>query len=325
MTEPVTTYKTLIVPNTGDLSGAWGTSALNPNFQLIDAMFGGVTTISLGAATSIVLTVPPATGIWVGPTTPQSNNAMIRFTGTQSGSCDVSFKLPGYYLIDNQVAPTNTFYISLNPGAGGTTFVAPPQGTVSHIFYDGSSGIKFVNLGIPGSALDLQGWTTIPRWITDTVPQPYLLKDGTSYSTATYPHLAWALRGAFGNTDPPGASFFVPDEMARARIAIDKNATGRLTSAVSGINGALMGSAGGDQRLQSHTHSNTLTDPGHVHTARTDAASNPFDPGVGGFVGTAGNTGPATTGVTITNANVGTGSAQNVQPSIVSFLPLVKT
>ncbi len=325
MTEPVTVYKTLIVPNTGDLSGAWATSAMNPNFQLIDAMFGGVATISLGAATAITLTVPPSSGIW-NSSQPQSSNAMIKFTGTQSGSCDCGFTLPGYYLIDNQVAPTDTFYISLNPAAGGTTFVSPPQGMVSHIFYDLASGIKFVNLGIPGTALDLQGWTTIPRWITDTFPRPYLLKDGTSYSTASYPNLAWALRGAFGNTDPPGASFFVPDEMARARIAIDKTATNRLTSAGCGINGALMGATGGSQFLTSHTHSNTLSDPGHLHSGvRTDAASNPFDPGVGGFVGAAGSTNTATTGITITNASSGAGGSNNVQPSIVSFLPLVKT
>jgi hypothetical protein len=72
MSEPITVNKTLIVPNTGDLSGSWGTAALNPNFQLIDAMFGGVTSISLSGATTILLTVPATTGIW-GGTVPQSS------------------------------------------------------------------------------------------------------------------------------------------------------------------------------------------------------------------------------------------------------------
>ncbi len=320
MTEPVTTYKTLIVPNTGDLPGAWGTSAMNPNFQLIDSMFGGQATLSLNGATTIVLTVPPTSGIW-NSSNPQCSQASLQFVGTPGADATITFTLPGHYIISNACTPSN-FVIILNPSAGGRAVCAPPGRCM--IWYDGTN-IDYVGLGLPGTALDLQGWTAVPRWISQSNPMPYLLKDGTSYSTASYQWLAFTLKGAFGNSDPVGVSFNVPDERARARIAFDTGGLGRLTSAGCGINGALMGSAGGSEFLTSHTHSNTLSDPGHLHSGvRTDANSNPFDPGVGGFVGSPGNTGSATTGISITNASSGAGGSNNVQPSIISFLPLIK-
>ena len=93
MTEPVTNTKYFIAPNTGDLSGTWGTAALNPNFQTLDALFGGVTTISLSSATTILLTVPATTGIWAG-TVSQSVNSLIRLTGAQTGSATSSSRFP---------------------------------------------------------------------------------------------------------------------------------------------------------------------------------------------------------------------------------------
>ncbi len=325
MTEPVTTYKTLIVPNTGDLTGAWGTSALNPNFQLIDAMFGGVTTLSLGAATTITLSVPATTGIW-GGSVPQSSNAMIRLTGTLSGQNTCVLTLPGFYIVDAQFTPTDTFGVVFSP-AVGTLSIGIPYGRKTQIFYDGSSGIDFVDMGFPGEALDLHGYTTFPKWMADCTNGVYLLKDGSSRVTATYPALAWALRGAFGNPSTPGVNFTLPDERARARIAYDSGgSTGRLTTGISGIDGGTMGSGGGDQSLQSHQHANTLNDPGHLHSG--GVASQP--PGTGFTIGggsglTVGNTATATTGISITNVTTGAGGSQNVQPSIVSFLPLIKT
>ncbi len=324
MVEPVTTNRRLIVPNTGDLSGAWGTSALNPNFQMIDASFGGVTTISLSSATTITLSAPATTG--VPGAVPQASNALIRFTGTQSGDAVIIFPIPGYYVIENLTTASTNDIVLLTPIAG-SDFIGAPRGMKVQVFYDGTQGLAYVGLGVPGSAFDLHGETSVPRWISQSSPKPYLLKDGTSYSTATYPYLAWALRNFPGNSNPPGASFFVPDERARARIGYDAGATGRLTSAVSGVDGGTMGSAGGDQRLQAHTHSNTLSDPGHLHVGDSTNGGTTVNAAFGAtyVFNVGGNTGTATTGVSITNANVGTGTTQNVQPSIVSFLPLIKT
>ena len=41
MAEPTTINKALIVPNTGDLPGTWGSAAINPDLSAIDGMLGG--------------------------------------------------------------------------------------------------------------------------------------------------------------------------------------------------------------------------------------------------------------------------------------------
>ena len=89
--------------------------------------------------------------------------------------------------------------------------------------------------------------------------------------------------------------------------------------------------AGGSQAMQQHNHA--VTDPGHIHNSGVngviDPSIIPFSSG-GGLAGyyqatyTGGtSTGAAATGISIQNN--GSGSSQNVQPSVVSHLPLIKT
>ncbi len=329
MTEPTTTYRYFIVPNTGDLSGAWGTSALNPNFQSIDTLFGGVTQISLSSATSITLSVPATTGVWPGGNPSQSMNAMIRFSGAQTGSATITFTLPGFYIIDNQC--TGTSFIALKPAIVTGKVIGAIPGKKCHVFYDGTD-MDYVNMPDPGSPLDLHiNTTTLPPWMTACSVAPYLVKDGSIYSSSLYPALAQLLGSTFGGNGV--TTFGVPDERARARIGVDtvqaaSGATsGRVTFAIAGFTGSLLGAAGGDQRLQTHSHG--ITDPGHTHTA---TYSTPLYPGSnmtlgGGWAATGQDTtlttNSATTRITINTS--GTGSSQNMPPSIVNFLPLVKT
>lgn len=67
--------------------------------------------------------------------------------------------------------------------------------------------------------------------------------------------------------------------------------------------------------LAAHSHTNTLSDPGHVHTFNDTPTTGPVGGGSGAiaFVGsqTTPNTGSATTGVTITNASAGSGTGHN--------------
>ncbi len=329
MSEPVTTYRSLIVPNTGDLAGAWGTSALNPNFQMVDGMFGSVATISLSGATTILLTSASTSGIWLG-SLPQCANAMLRFTGAQTGAAVIQFPTNGlgYYIIDNQC--TGTSYIQLSPTGGGKK-IGVPYGRKTHVFFDGTD-LDYVNMPEVGAALDLQGWSALPAWMTACTFSPYLIKDGATYSASVYPQLFQALGSTFGGNGI--TTFAVPDERARARIALDtiQAASGatsaRITFPIGGFTASIMGAAGGDQRMQTHTHG--ITDPTHAHafgfpvyngagSSLPPVASNATG-GIGTYTGTTNN---SATGITI-NA-VGSGASQNIPPSIVSFLPLIKT
>jgi len=252
MTEPVTTNKSLIIPNTGDLSGAWGTSALNPNFQTIDALTGGVTTITLSSATTILLTVPATTGIWPNALS-QSVNSLIKFTGAQTGVATIQFTLPGFYIVHNQCTNSNgTSYIVLSPSVGTGNHIGVPPGQKIHVFYDGTD-MDYVNFPTPGSALDLHVNTTsfglgnnTPLWMAACSVQPYLIKDGTVYSSSVYPALSFLLGSTYGGNGI--TTFGVPDERNRFRLAVDPGgATGRVTVAGSGINGAALGTTGGGQ------------------------------------------------------------------------------
>ena len=320
MVEPVTSNKSLIIPNTGDLPGAWGTSALNPDFQTVDALFGGVTTITLAAATTLLLTVPATTGVWPG-TISQSVNALIKFTGAQTGPSTIQFTLPGFYIVHNQC--TGTSSVQLAPSAGGGNKIGAPPGQKIHVFYDGTD-MDYVNMPTPGAALDLHTNTTsTPPWMQVCTVPPYLLKNGTIYSSSTFPALSQLLGSTYGGNGI--TTFAVPDEQARMRIAVDSGGAGRVTS-LSGINGSTFGSAGGSQFTQVHNHPATVNDPAHAHqlTIFTDAASALVGAGGGGSIGNA-NTSLALTGISVTVGNAGRGNSQNMPPAIVDFLALIKT
>lgn len=148
------------------------------------------------------------------------------------------------------------------------------------------------------------------------VPVNWLLAQGQSLVRADYAELFAAIGTAYGSAS--GTTFNAPD--MRGRVAAGRDNMGgtpanRLTSAVSGIDGASLGAAGGNQNL--HQHSHGVTDTGHSHSTPTvnesfgpSGASSPD-----GVTSASGDTASATTGISIQNA--GSGSSQNVQPTIV--------
>lgn len=328
MTEPVTTAKSMIVPNTGDLSGSWGTSALNPNFQTIDAIFGGVTTISLSSATTLLLTVPATTGVWPG-TLSQSVNALIKFTGAQTGSAVIQFTLPGFYIVHNQC--TGTTSVQLAPSAGLGNKIGAPPGQKIHVFYDGTD-MDYVNLPTPGAALDLHiNTTTLPPWMTACTVAPYLVKDGSVYTASVFPALAQLLGSTFGGNGI--TTFGVPDERARVRLGVDtiqvaSGATSaRITGAGAGFNGSQLGAFGGVQTAVLLTGNlPPYTPAGGITGTFPTSASNPGGNAAAALVNNSSPT-PASITATFTGSPQGGVSTpfSIVQPSTVSILPLIKT
>lgn len=324
MPEPTTITQSYIVPATGDLPGAWGTTAVNANFVGIDGTFGGFTTIGLSSSTTLLLTNPGAPSPGAGPN--QSQNACIYLTGTLTGNCVLQLTTPRKYIFHNQCGGINSFFVQVQPaaGTGGGTAVGLPPGEKIEIFYDGTN-VDFVNLGRVSSALDDHGATAYRPWMNACTIRPYLIKDGSTYNISNYTALGALLGSTFGGNGI--STFGVPDEMARARIGVDTAGTGRLTAAVSGINGTTMGSAGGDQHAQQHNHGFA----GDQQTANGNlqfrSIFNNASAGGGGPYWQ--NASGQTDSITFTpTGNVGStfsGSSQNVQPTIVSFLPLIKT
>jgi microcystin-dependent protein len=155
-------------------------------------------------------------------------------------------------------------------------------------------------------------------------------------------------------------TFALPDLRGRVIAGEDDmggTAANRLTSGVSGVDGAVLGAVGGSENLHLHSHANTLSSNtvasnGHTHAGRgTLAAAIGATAGNTSSIGYVAGTnsgGPATstysvigtnvgaqafshytpvygstagnsssTTVGISNANAGAGGSQNVQPTMV--------
>jgi microcystin-dependent protein len=131
----------------------------------------------------------------------------------------------------------------------------------------------------------------------------------------------------------------LPDWRGRAIAGLDdmgSTAAGRLTSTYFGTAATALGAAGGTEshtlttaQLASHSHANTLTDPGHSHTIKAGSSGGGTDHVTQGDFGAAsvlpvGPTGPIgvnTTGISINNVAAGSGAAHNnVQPTLLATI-----
>jgi len=322
MADPTTSNKLLAIPTRGSDSGVWDLP-VNGNSNALDGILGGVTTIAFSSGTTILLTVPSTGSVSAGAGPNQSENALIKFTGTLTGNVSVGFTLPGFYIINNQCT-VGTSWVILQPATGTGTGVGAPPGQKVHVFFDGIN-MDYVNMPAVGSFMDMAVSAT-PPWMSICTVQPWLPCDGSVLNVNNYTALGNLLGSTFGGNGI--TTFGVPDLRARYRIPLDnqgsQGAAGRITSAVSGINGTTIGAAGGSQNLQAHTH--TATDPtGHNHPLNqgTDASGGGtiFNPILNG-------TGPAATGTTFVNISIGTtgvGTSGAIPPGLVFGISFIKT
>lgn len=146
------------------------------------------------------------------------------------------------------------------------------------------------------------------------VPSGWLTCDGAAVSRVTYANLFTAIGITWGAGDTT-TTFNVPDLGGRTLAGKEAVAT-RLTVAVSGVNGALVGATGGDQHLSQHTH--TATQVAHTHTISFTSQVG-FSAAGGGspFVNNSATATTSSAQPVITVADAGTGTAANVQPTAV--------
>lgn len=322
---PFTVNRYLNIPNDGDLSGTWGSAAVNPNMSSLDGLLGGFVTLSLSSATTFVLGLPSgaATGLTPGAGPSQSENALIKFSGTLSGNAVVQFTMPGFYIIHN-ACTVSTFYVQLSPASGTGNSIGAPPGRKCHVFFDGTD-MDYVDLPEVGAFMDLAVSTT-PAWMTACSVLPWLICDGATYSSSVYPILGVQLGSTFGGNGI--TTFGVPDLQNRVRVALATAGALRLNSGTSGIAGATWGAAGGDERISAHSHTTSVTDPGHVHPLAAASATT-----VGGTNfnfnkwgnGSGLNTNSATTNISVSVATTGGGASQNVQPTLIHGVTFIKT
>lgn len=233
---------------------------------------------------------------------------------------------------------TSPFGITLqSPSALAADYVItmPPSlpSNQSTLVVDGSGIATFVAGGpVPtGSIIAFAG---------PVAPSGYLLCDGTVYLRATYLDLFNALGGVASPWGlPSGTQFTVPDLTRRYLLGPGGASSGGTAP------GTTVGSTGGSELVQSHSHSfsatsstigdhnHALSDPTHYHsfplyTPAGGANNLPAQTGGAAFTGNM-NTTAVATGITVdpagshshtvsgTSGTSGAGNAQNMPPSAV--------
>lgn len=318
MTTPTTTNRSLYVPTRGSEVGTWDTP-INANFTAIDTLFGGVTSISVSSS-NVTLS------------TSQTQNAIVRLTGTLSANIDVIFPtVAAIYTVENLT--TGAFYVRCKMASGNA--IGIPQGVPTQVFTDGTD-TKFWAPPMPGTYWDYAGGT-VPAWITACTVQPWVSCDGSAISRTTYAYLYSILGTTWGAGD--GATTFnLPDLRNRSRVSVGG---GRLTSAASGVDGATVGSVGGAQtvtlaqaNLPNVTLTGTTASAGlHDHlvdTVFTTAGSgNSLTAGGTDGIGTVQTSGAGIHTHSFTTSSINGGVTQtatnNTQPTAVAGITLIKT
>lgn len=253
----------------------------------------------------------------------------LRYTAAVVATVDGTQTLTNKTLTAPSISsPTFTTAVPVSGGGTGnataTAYAVQCGGTTSTGAFQ-----SIASVGTSGQVLTSNGAGALPTfqsaftsgmlmpYAAATAPTGWLLCFGQAISRSTYADLFAVVSTTYGIGDG-STTFNVPDFRGRSAFGKDDmggTAASRLTSAGSGVAGATLGTGGGDQLTQLHTH--TVTDPGHNHTYNTKSSlavqsGNTTDCWIGSATAT---TSTATTG--ITNANYGSGTSQNVPPALV--------
>jgi len=199
--------------------------------------------------------------------------------------------------------------------SAGSTGLTPNSPTTGPVTLSGTLGIgnggtnattanqARINLGISEVIAG-----TISMWPTASAPTGYLLCNGASVATATYPTLFAVIGYTFGGS---GSSFLLPNYTNRMPYGTTIGATGGTADAI----------------VVSHTHTATVTDPGHLHTVNLAVVVSSSDTinGSGGFPRGAGTTSTATTGISVANSTTGVSGTNANLPPYLGINFIIKT
>lgn len=224
------------------------------------------------------------------------------------------------------LSPSSAYKVQLVNSVGTQIWTEDPVGP-------GAGGGATATAGIIGEVRFFAGPAS-------AIPSQWYLCFGQLVSRTTFASL-FAVIGTTWGAGDGSTTFALPDLRGKAMFGVDNmggTPANIVTAGVSGIAGATLGAVGGNQAVQTHTH--TLNDPTHTHTVtdpQHDHLIRTFF-GAGGSLSVAGGppptwsndtnafldffSDPASTGISIvaaatgiTIANFGAGSSQNMPPA----------
>lgn len=229
---------------------------------------------------------------------------------------------------------------SVSSFSAGTTGLTPNSATSGAVTLAGILGIAnggtgLSSVGAAGTVLTSTGsgatWSAgvptgaIQMWSTGTAPTGYLLCNGASVSTTTYPTLFGVIGYTFGGS---GGSFLLPNYTNRMPYGTTIGATGGSANAT----------------LVSHSHTASVSDPGHQHlfggddqistqggyNSQSGFSYDANSTGSGGaqnyFTKRTDNTNnPQTTGISVSNSTEGSSATNANLPPYLGINFIIKT
>jgi microcystin-dependent protein len=257
--------------------------------------------ITIGASSGSVVSIPNGT-------TAQVYTDGTNFFSAQTGSAG-DFKVNGNFTVTGNTTDVGNLSVSGTFTASNTaTFSVGPTAPTATTGTNTTqlATTAFVNASIAAIPTpSVSG--SIVMWPTVTAPTGYLLCDGTAVSRTTYSALYAVVGTTFGVGDG-STTFNVPNYTNRVPYGTTIGATGGTADAV----------------VVSHTHTATVTDPGHLHTFQGGTNSGNGGAGSGGVVAniTTLNTSTAVTGISVANSTAGiSGTNQNLPPYLgINFI-----
>lgn len=148
---PSTTYKGYEVQTTGTNSGSWGTVLNEDGLEVIDRNVGGIVAKSLSSS-NVTLSAE------------ESENLIVRLTGTLSANVEVETAAQGVQIVENLTS--GSFSVTFTDGVAG---VVIPQGSRAVVIMDGTNGARIAADTFPSGTPMLFAQTTAPvGWTKDT-------------------------------------------------------------------------------------------------------------------------------------------------------------
>ncbi len=189
--------------------------------------------------------------------------------------------------------------------AGGGTGLSSPGTSGNVLTSNGSGWVSSAPTYVPTGGMMM--------WGTASAPTGYLLCNGSAVSRSTYSALFAVIGTAFGAGDG-STTFTLPDFRDRfpvgAGTTYSANSTGGSKDAI----------------VVSHTHTATVSDPGHVHLIgfqSIDAGPNYGSTASGNTAGS--QTQSAFTGVTVSNSTTGSSGTNANLPPYLGVYFIIKT
>jgi microcystin-dependent protein len=340
----------------GDQSGTWGTTTNNNLGTILEQAITGVQTITMVNAD---YTLTSFNGV-----SDEARNAVLVATGTNSAIrqiiCPLVDKLyvifnnttggfaitiggvtgsvvtipngttaqvycDGTNFFSSQTGSAGNFNINGNLVVGGTTALTGALTGTTGVFSGAISSVSPAFTGTPTAPTAAQGTNStqiattafvqangaptggLIMWGTGTAPSGWLLCNGAAVSRTTYAALFAVIGTTFGVGDG-STTFNLPNYTNRMPYGTTVGATGGSADAV----------------VVSHTHTATVTDPGHVHTYQgsnyqpNNAAGSQPD-WIGASTMT---TNSAVTGISVANSTTGvSGTNANLPPYLgINFI-----